>query len=77
MEIKQLEAFYWIARLGSFAAAARKLHTTQPAISMRIRQLESDLGTQLFDTSRRTAQLTPKGRDLVDHAASMLTLMSS
>lgn len=77
MELRQLETFYWIARLGSFAAAARKLHTTQPAVSMRIRELERALGAELFDTSRRTAQLTTKGRDLVDYAERVVSLVSS
>ena len=37
---KQLEALYWIAELGGFAAAARKLNTTQSAISKRVQELE-------------------------------------
>lgn len=77
MELRQLETFYWIARLGSFAAAARKLHTTQPTVSMRIRELERDLDTELFDTSRRTARLTTKGRDLVEQAERIISMVAS
>lgn len=76
MELRQLESFYWIARLGSFAAAAEKLHTTQPSISMRIRQLERELGVKLFDTTRRSALLTSKGWELVDHAEHLLAAVS-
>lgn len=76
MEIKQLETFYWIANLGSFSAAAEKLHTTQPTISMRIRQLETELGVELFDTARRRALLTSKGRSLVEYAEQLLTTVS-
>jgi len=47
--LHQLEAFVWTARLGTVHAAARHLHLTQPAISHRIRDLEEELGTQLFD----------------------------
>ena len=77
MELRQLEAFYWIVRLGTFGAAARTLNTTQPAISMRIQQLQHELGVTLFDTSTRRARLTTKGRDLFDYAESMLNLAST
>lgn len=59
--LKQLEALYWAGRLGSFQAAANRLHTTQSAISKRIAELEEALGRQLFDRTRRKAQLTPAG----------------
>jgi DNA-binding transcriptional LysR family regulator len=68
MNLKQIEAFCWIARLGSFAAAAEHLNATQPAISARIRELESSLGLEVFDRSTRRVQLTPKGRHLLDYA---------
>ncbi len=77
MELRQLEAFYWIVRLGSYSAAAKTLNTTQPAISMRIRELQRDLGVTLFDTASRRAHLTSKGRDLFDYAESMLNLAST
>lgn len=72
MNIVQIETFYWAARLGSFQAAADRLNTTQPGISMRIRQLEHSLGVELFDRSGRTARLTPKGRELVEEARDLL-----
>jgi len=74
MEHRQLEALYWTARLGSFAAAARKLNTSQPAISLRIRDLERTLGVSLFDRSRRRAVLTPQGREAVAGAERILSL---
>lgn len=77
MELRHLEAFYWIVRLGSFSAAAKALHTTQPAISMRMRELQRDLGVALFDTATRRTQITAKGWDLFDHAESMLNLASA
>ena len=55
-----LETLLWIARLGTFAAAAARLNTTQPAISARVRELESHLGTALFRREGRTmAPLRP------------------
>jgi DNA-binding transcriptional LysR family regulator len=58
---KQLEAIYWIVETGGFAQAAHKLHTTQSAVSKRIRELESLFGIEVFDRNRRTAHLTEKG----------------
>jgi len=60
-----LETLLWIARLGTFAAAAARLNTTQPAISARVRELESHLGTALFRREGRSMALTPAGRELV------------
>jgi DNA-binding transcriptional LysR family regulator len=74
MNIKQLEALYWAGRLGSFQAAANRLHTTQSAISKRIAELEEVLGQQLFDRSRRNAQLTPGGERVSTAAEQMLAI---
>lgn len=74
LNIKQLEAVYWAGRLGSFQAAANRLHTTQSAISKRIAELEEALGRQLFDRSRRNAQLTPAGVRVSTSAEQMLAI---
>jgi DNA-binding transcriptional LysR family regulator len=74
IKLSQLEAFYWVATLGSFQAAAAQLRTTQPGISARIKLLEGTLGVQLFDRAARNARLTPKGRALVEQASRMLSL---
>jgi DNA-binding transcriptional LysR family regulator len=68
VRLKQLETFYWAARLGSLSNAATKLNSTQSAVSMRIRELESQLGVTLFDRSQRTARLTPDGVNLLPFA---------
>lgn len=62
---KQLEALFWIATLGGFAPAARKLNTTQSAISKRIKELEEIFDTALFDREHRQARLTEKGEELL------------
>ncbi len=74
ISLKQIETFYWIARLGSFSEAAGQLNTTQPAISNRIRELEGFLGSQLFTRSGRTVSLTPTGRDLLELAERFIEL---
>ena len=71
---QQLEAFYWVARLGGFHAAARHLHLTQPTISMRIQELEDALDLKLFERARQRAEITPAGRDVFAQAEKMLQL---
>lgn len=63
--IYHLETLLWIARLGTFRAAADRLNTTQPAISARVREIEEQLGVTLFRREGRGMALTPRGRKLV------------
>lgn len=72
MNIRQLETFYWIAKLGTFNAAAERLHTSQANASARIRELEQDLDVVLFDRIGRQVQLTLKGRELLVHAEKVI-----
>jgi DNA-binding transcriptional LysR family regulator len=72
--IPQLEAFYWIARLGSFHAAARHLHVTQPTVSARIAELERALGASLFKRDHQRAELTARGRGIVESVDKLLKL---
>lgn len=74
MNFKQLETFYWAAKLGSFSSAAQRLNATQSTVSMRIIELERDLGIELFDRSQRTARPTAKGRELMYFAEQALRL---
>lgn len=76
MDLKRLETFYWVTRLGSFSGAAARLNTTQPAISARIRQLEGSLGVTLFEGNTRNMRLTFEGRELVEHAGEIITRMA-
>lgn len=74
LTLSQIETFYWIARLGSFHAAARQLNVTQPSVSGRIRELELELGTPLFDRGSGRVRLTEAGRAIQNQAEQMLTL---
>jgi DNA-binding transcriptional LysR family regulator len=69
---KQLEAVYWIVRLGGFSQAAGKLHTSQSAISKRVRELEALFGTALFDRAARSSRLTEKGQEMFAIAKRLL-----
>ncbi|CAM5192980.1 DNA-binding transcriptional LysR family regulator OS=Castellaniella defragrans OX=75697 GN=HNR28_000052 PE=3 SV=1 [Castellaniella defragrans] len=73
MDLKQISAFVWVAELGSFSAAAEKMHTTQPTISQRIAALESTLNVRLFErSSARGIRLTDKGQELLPLAQRMV-----
>lgn len=72
MNQRQIETFYWAARLGSFAQAALRLNATQSAVSMRIQELEARIGVPLFDRSQRTARLTSQGALLMPYAEEIL-----
>jgi DNA-binding transcriptional LysR family regulator len=68
LTIQQLLYFRTAAELGSFNAAARALHCTQPAVSDQVRKLESELGVSLFARAGRGLTLTSAGRVFLSHA---------
>lgn len=72
MEIRQLRAFVSIAELGTFTAGAQRVHVTQAAISMQIRQLENELGARLFIRAPRRVMLTEAGEQLLLRARQIL-----
>ncbi|RVU84116.1 LysR family transcriptional regulator [Leucothrix sargassi] len=72
--LKQLEALYWIAELGTFERAAVHLYTSQSAISKRVLELERMSQIEVFDRSQRSAKLTAHGNELFDIAKQMLHL---
>jgi DNA-binding transcriptional LysR family regulator len=74
--LRQLQAFCAVARLGSFTRAASALHTTQPALSVQIGQLEQSLGLRLFDRTTRTVGITRVGQDLLPRAERTLAELS-
>jgi DNA-binding transcriptional LysR family regulator len=72
MEIRQLRAFVAIAESGTFTAGAQRVHVTQAAISMQIRQLENELGAKLFIRAPRRVILTEAGEHLLQRARLIL-----
>src|SRR5258706_4355455 len=72
MEIRQLKAFLAIAEAKTFTAGARRVNVTQAAISMQIRQLEDEVGLQLFTRTPRRVILTEAGEYLLDRARMIL-----
>ncbi|MCC0179443.1 LysR family transcriptional regulator [Waterburya agarophytonicola K14] len=74
MEIYQLKVFLAVARCLNFTEAAESLNLTQPAVSAKIKSLESDLKTSLFDRLGRQIQLTEVGQFLVKEAKKLVEL---
>jgi DNA-binding transcriptional LysR family regulator len=74
VDFRMLTTFTWVANLRSFRAAAVKLNTTQPAVSLRIAQLEQQLGVRLLERNRRLVVPTEKGQKLLGFAERLLRL---
>lgn len=72
MEIRQLRAFIAIAESGTFTAGAVRVHVTQAAISMQIRQLENEIGAKVFVRAPRHVILTEAGEHLLHRARQIL-----
>lgn len=68
MTLRQLEVFLAIARARSYRQAAEALHTSQPALSQHVRELEAELGVRLFDRLSRGVVMTEAGRLLEERA---------
>ena len=74
LTLAQLEALLWVARLGSVRAAAARVSITQPALSLRIKELETTLGGQLLNRNSYRATLTTLGLEVTRQAERMLDI---
>jgi DNA-binding transcriptional LysR family regulator len=72
--LQQHETLYWIARLGTFRAAASQLGISQPTVSLRIREWERELGLHLFKRMGRTAILSEDGKMVLEYSERILGL---
>lgn len=70
--LKQLRYFIALAEEGNFGRAAARVHVTQPALSMQIRDLESNLGVMLVERLPRDVRLTRAGREVLVRAERIL-----
>src|SRR3989440_6649264 len=69
MELRHLRYFVAVAEEGSVSTAAEhRLHTAQPSLSRQMRDLETEIGAQLFVRSVWGVELTAAGRAFLDHA---------
>ena len=74
MTITQLETFIKISELNNFSSAANDLGYAQSTVTMQIKQLEDELGCELFDRLGKTIVLTSAGERLVKYAKKVLQL---
>ncbi|WP_347860852.1 LysR family transcriptional regulator [Salimicrobium sp. PL1-032A] len=72
MDIRHLTYFIEVSRFESFTRAADYLFVTQPTISKMIKNLEEELGVELFDRSRKKLVLTDAGRAIYDKAETIV-----
>ena len=75
MEIRVLRYFLAVAHEGNITAAAAKLHVTQPTLSRQIRDLEVELGEQLFERHSHNVALTREGTLFRDRAKDIVGLV--
>lgn len=76
LSLYKLEIFMLAAEQGSFSKAAERLYLSQSAVSQHIQELESTLGTSLFERGRRGVTLTEAGHTLFDYTQKILKLIA-
>lgn len=72
VELRLVRYFIAVAEYLNFSKAARELHIAQPPLSRQIRQLEEELGVQLFVRNKRHVQLTKAGRAFLEEARKLV-----
>ncbi len=75
MNLRFVETFLWVARLGSFRAAAERLNVTQASVSNRIAALEAEIGHQLFERLPGGVRLSSVGQRAIDPAEELLRVV--
>jgi DNA-binding transcriptional LysR family regulator len=72
MELRHLRYFVAVAEAENVSRAALKLHVSQPGISRQIRDLEDEIGFQLFERSAKSIKLTSAGKTFLAEAKAVL-----
>ncbi|MCG6659604.1 LysR family transcriptional regulator [Halomonas campisalis] len=76
-DLQTLRAFVTVAREGSVSRAAERLHLTQPAVSLKLKQLQERLGLRLFRRHPKGLALTDDGRTLLAAAEKALAAVAA
>lgn len=77
MNIEYLKTFLALANNGNFTKTAQNLFVAQSTVSIRIRELEKEIGKELFKRNHGMAVLTQSGKALVEYAEKMIKLESA
>jgi DNA-binding transcriptional LysR family regulator len=72
LTVKQIETFYWVAKLGTVQRAADKLHITQSAATKRLQDIEAKSASPLFEEGGKKARLSAKGHEMYALCESLL-----
>src|SRR5436305_12715367 len=72
VELRHLRYFVAVAEMKNVSRAALKLHVSQPALTRQIRDLEDELGVQLFERTGKAVNLTDAGRLFLKEACTVL-----
>lgn len=75
MLFDRLKAFHAVINNGGFERATQSIHLSQPAISIRVRELEKQLGVELLRRSRREIRLTDAGKIVADYAVRLMIIV--
>src|ERR1051326_1281311 len=76
MEIRSLEVFLSVAKHLNFTRAGEEINLSQPSVSVRIRQLETELSVRLFEQLGKKVALTEAGELLVPHARRVMAAIA-
>ncbi|MFC0189591.1 LysR family transcriptional regulator [Fictibacillus aquaticus] len=74
MDFTWLRTFIVAAECGNFRRTAEELHISQPAVTVHIKQLESEVGVKLFQRDGRRVKLTGEGKRYLTHAKELITV---
>jgi len=77
MELRHFRCFVAVAEELHFGRAAKRLHLSQPPVSLAIKELETELGLQLFERTSRKIVLTPQGEEVLRDARAILARTES
>lgn len=75
MDLTQLEMFNAVAEAGSITQAAAKVHRVPSNLTTRLRQLETELGVDLFIRENQRLRLSPAGHNFLRYSQQILTLV--
>lgn len=73
MEVRDLQVFISVARHLNYTRAGEEVHLSQPSVSVRIKQLETELGVKLFEQLGKKIALTDAGLLLMPYAQRVIT----